>query len=131
MRLRAEIKGIQEAQEHNLRLIASMQPRGAADRGVHKMVISAHRAAVVLTHVDTGALRASHRMSPPSRGVGVLALDKTARNPRSGIATAVYGEYEHNRGGSHAFYDRTVNEFGDQILTLGALTIAREWERGR
>ena len=131
MELRAEIKGIQEAQKKNLLLLATFEPGGDVHKGVHKMTVSGHRAAVTITHVDTGALRAAHRadMTAMQRGMGAVRIGP-GRNPRSGVPMRVYGVYEHDRGGSHAFYDRTVNEFGDQILTLGAVTIARGWESG-
>lgn len=129
MNLRAEIKGIQEAQEQNLRLIAFFDPGNVVDRGIQVMQAAAHRVAVILTHVETGALRASHRQSPPRGGMAVIALDSTARNPRSGVKTSEYGVYEHARGGTHAFYARTVNEFGEAILKTGENYYSREMLR--
>ena len=65
-----------------------------------------------MTHIDTGALRASHRMEFSSKGKTARALifiDPTAVNPRTGRRVAEYGFYEHARGGSHAFYGRTFD----------------------
>jgi hypothetical protein len=42
---------------------------------------------------------------------GRIYLDPSAINPRTGQKPAVYGYYENKRGGEHAFYDRTVEEF--------------------
>lgn len=47
---------------------------------------------------------------------GLVYLDPTAVNPRTGRRTALYGGYEHERGNEHAFYERTVGE-GEIILT--------------
>ncbi|MCH8093069.1 MAG: hypothetical protein IH953_00605 [Chloroflexi bacterium] len=65
-----------------------------------------------MTHVDTGALRASHRMELSSKGKTARArifIDPSAANPRTGRRVAKYGFYEHARGGSHAFYGRTFD----------------------
>ena len=109
------ITGLQEAMDLNLRAIAALQPQGALGRAVQVGTTMAHRAAVAITHVDTGALRASHRMEVKSTR-GRIYIDPSARNPRSGQLTAVYGFFEHERGGSHAFYDRVEREFGREIL---------------
>lgn len=124
--IRAEIKGIQREQQRNLKVIAMMKPGGARDRAIQKMTAAGLRAAVIHTHVDTGALRASHRGIPTRRGVAAINLSNTARNPRSGQLTSVYGEYEHARGGRHAFYDLVVIQQGGRIIDLGI----RELERG-
>lgn len=47
---------------------------------------------------------------------GLVYLDPTAVNPRTGQRTAEYGAHEHDRGGSHAFYERTIAD-GEIILT--------------
>jgi len=108
------ITGIQEAQAKNNRVIAALQPSGALGRAVQYGVIAAHRGAVGLTHVDTGALRSSHRMEVAGLR-GRVYIDPTARNPRSRQRTELYGSYEHERGGTHAFYARTVTEQGPSI----------------
>lgn len=104
------IKGIQEAQAENAKRIARLQPRGEVGQKIKDLTSSAHRYAVSITHVITGSLRASHRME--IKGLrGRIYLDPSAVNPRSGQKPAVYGYYENKRGGEHAFYDRTVEEF--------------------
>lgn len=104
------IKGIQEAQAVNAKMIARLQPNGEVAQKIKDLTISAHRYAVSITHVLTGSLRASHRME--LKGLrGRIYLDPQAVNPRSGQKPAVYGFYENKRGGEHAFYDRTVEEF--------------------
>lgn len=109
------ITGIQEVQRANEHNIAQLRPSGALGRAVQFTVIQAHRYAVAITHVDTGALRASHRMEVI--GVhGRIFLDPSARNPRSGALTSNYGAIEETRGGSHAFYERTAYEGGPSIV---------------
>lgn len=121
-RVSATITGIQEAQAQNLRRIAALQPSGAFGKAIRDATAEAHRYAVALTHVDTGALRASHRVEVT--GVrGRVSIDQGASNPRSGRRTAEYGGYEHARGGSHAFYERVVSEHGTEILQRARLDI--------
>jgi hypothetical protein len=108
------ITGIQQAQATNNRAIAALRPEGALGRAVQYGTLSAHRYAIGFTHVDTGTLKASHRMEV--KGLrGRIYIDPSARNPRSQQRAAIYGPYEHERGGEHAFYDRVVNDLGQQI----------------
>ena len=117
MNIRMDIRGIQEAQAANNRMIAALKPRGALGQAVQRGTMRAHRYAVLITHVDTGALRGSHRMRMERRGLrGVVSIDRSTRNPRSDARPYQYGVYEHDRGGSHAFYERTVEEEGPRIL---------------
>lgn len=118
------ITGIQEAQAANNRLIARMQPRGALERAVLYGTTAAHRGAAVITHVDTVALRASHRMEVSGKR-GRVYIDPGAMNPRSGVRTAIYGPVEHARGGGHAFYRRVVDEEGPRILGEMAAIVRR------
>ncbi len=119
------IKGIQEAQRWNLRAIAALRPSGALGRAIQWGTAAGHRYAVSITHVITGALRASHRMSVSSTQ-GRIFLDPSARNPRSRQRTAVYGPVEERRGGEHAFYRRTVTEAGPRIAREMGQRVARE-----
>lgn len=108
------IEGLQRLQDANVRMIAALEPRGALGEAVRYATAGAHRYAVYVTHVDTGALRASHRMQVV--GVrGRVYLDPTGKNPRSRQRTAVYGLYEEARGGRHAFYRRTIEEAGPRL----------------
>lgn len=107
------ITGIQEAQARNLRAIAALRPEGAFGMAIQTATLSAHRYAVALTHVDTGSLRASHRVDVNGLSGRVFIGPET--NPRTGQQTTEYGPVEHQRGGSHAFYQRTVDEYGPGI----------------
>jgi hypothetical protein len=95
-------------------VIAELRPSGKLGKAVQYGTIQAHRYAVGLTHVDTGSLKSSHRME--IKGLrGEVYIDPNASNPRSGRRTAMYGQYEHDRGGEHAFYQRVIDEYGKQI----------------
>lgn len=120
------IKGLQREQARNVQRIADLQPAGAAGRAVQYATAAAHRYAVQITHVDTGAWRASHRMALAGLR-GSVQIAPGAKNPRSGQPVSVYADVWAQRGGELAVYDRTIEEAGptiaDQALDLveGAL----------
>lgn len=118
------IRGIQEAQRWNLRAIAAMQPDGQFGRAIQYATTIVHRHAVSITHVDTGALRASHRIQLDGLR-GRIYIDPSSVNPDSGARPAVYGAIEEARGGSHAFYRRTVNETQNFIYQRLGIMIQR------
>lgn len=112
LRLQADIAAIQRAQRRNLRLVAALRMGTMMGEAVRRAAIVTHRNAVIRTHVITGALRASHRIYIRRRGGMVKAIitpDPAAVRPGGG-RPAVYGLYEHRRGGSHAFYRRAIVE---------------------
>lgn len=108
------ITGLQEAQNANARLIAMMEPDGAAGEATRYVTVGLERLAIAATHVDTGSLRASHR-SEVLGLFGRVFLDPNATNPRTGQLTSEYGVYEHERGGEHAFYDIAI-EGADALI---------------
>jgi hypothetical protein len=97
------IRGIQEAQAANNRRIAMLQPSGSFGMLVRNVTVYMHRQAVAVTHVDTGSLRASHRMEV-TEVRGRVFIDPDAVNPRTSEKPVDYGQIEHARGGQHAFY---------------------------
>lgn len=125
------VEGLEQLQAYNRRLIAGL--RGPfLNRAVRDTTLAAQRYAISITHVDTGALRASHRVELVSaRQVGIISLDRSARNPRSGALTSEYGVYEHDRGGSHAFYKRTADEFGHSAGMAGLNVLVESVRNGR
>lgn len=124
------ITGLQEAMARNDRRIAKLRTSDAFGKAVQGATADAHRYAVAVTHVDTGSLRASHQMEV--KGLhGRVYIDPYAQNPRSRRRTAEYGRYEHERGGEHAFYDRTVAEEGPQIRQKWAVELRRELIDGK
>lgn len=115
------ITGIQEAMAKNNRRIASMKPGGKVEQAVKDAVIELHRYAVGITHVGKyvggGALKSSHRMRLDGLE-GEIYIDPNSVSPRRTTRKyrpAEYGVYENERGGEHAFYDRTVNEIGGRV----------------
>lgn len=115
------IQDIQRAQREMLRLIASVRPGGALGRAIKLAAMAAHRYATSITHVwiyKGGALRASHRIALRETRAEIT-IDPASINPR-GQRPAVYGPHEHRRGGSHAFYERTEKEYGQNVARIGA-----------
>ena len=115
------LEGAQEVQARNLRRIANLRPEGAAGEAVRDAAVALHRNAVQITHVGKyvggGALKNSHRMSV-SDLEALIYIDPNVVSPRRGkrkYKPAIYGVYEHERGGEHAFYDRTIDEIGGQV----------------
>jgi len=111
------IKGLQEAQADNQRRIAMFHPNGEVEQAIKDTTIAAQRYAIQITHILSGSLRASHRMKLSGKK-GTIYLDPAAVNPRTGQKPSVYGYYENKRGGDHAFYDRTVEEFGSKAVGM-------------
>lgn len=114
------IEGIQKALLVNQKALAGLRAESAPAEAIQYVMAALQRYAISpgVTPVDTGALRASHRVGI-FKYRGVLFLDPTARNPRSGVRTAVYGAHLHARGGRYAFYERTVKEAGEGIMRTG------------
>lgn len=103
--VKLSITGIQEAMRENLKDINDLRPGGGFSRVIFDTLTGVHRQAVIATHKDTGALKASHRIKFDGGFYGEIFIDPASRNPRSGTPPAEYGVYEHARGGGHAFYD--------------------------
>jgi len=83
-----------------------------------------------ITHIYTGLLARSHRWEYNSHTMkGRIFIDQRAVR-RQGFTTVawpkVYGPYEHGRGGSHAFYERTYREAGPEIMNEGLKIYTRE-----
>jgi hypothetical protein len=146
----ASIASIQRMQDDNLRKIGALSPQGELGEAVRDVMVGAHRYAVSITHVGRyiqtrsgkyryarpgeaarggGALRASHRMEFAEDGQGAtgrIFIDPSTINPLTGHKPVEYGLYEHRRGGEHAFYARTIGEYGPRALARAGkrITIA-------
>ena len=121
------IRGIQKLQRANAKMINALKPEGARGRAVQYGLTEGHRYAVTITHVDTGALRASHRMKYEvggGRAEGSIYIDPTTRNPVTNAYPSIYGVYEHGHGGTHRFYERVIEERGKRISDgmIGVIT---------
>jgi len=94
------IKGLQEAQERNLRRIAAMAPGGVRGQAVQYGATEIDRVLKVVTPVDTGALRASRRITfEASVPRAQVFTSSGGYNPRSKTRPAEYDVYLHARGG--------------------------------
>ena len=117
------IQGIQQTQAQLNRLAANNSPDSVVAAAVEGATQAAHRYAVYVTHVDTGALKGAHAYTV--RG----AHGEVYINPRAqrsdGARPANYGPYEHARGGTHAFYDRTVSEGFNSIASAAEAAVRR------
>lgn len=122
--MRITIEGIQRTQHAVLKAAAAVKPRGALGTAVQEATLRLHRYAVSVTHVVTGALRASHLVRI-ARTRGEIYINPNAVNRRSGSRPVKYGRIEHRRGGSHAFYARTVDEHGDAAIRAAGNAIIR------
>lgn len=116
------LEGAQEVQARNLRRIANLRPEGAAGEAVRDAAVALHRHAVQITragkYVGGGALKNAHRMRVEELE-SMIYIDPAVVSPRRGkrkYKPAIYGVYEHERGGEHAFYDRTNDEIGAQVI---------------
>jgi len=118
------IRGLQEAQRWNLRAIANTKSSGQFGMAIRDITVGLQRYEVSITHVDTGALKASERIEIMGLS-GRIYIDPSAQNPRSGVRTAIYGETEDLRGGSHAFGARTEREGAPLIINLALVQLGR------
>lgn len=128
--VKLSLEGIQEVQARMLRRIAALKPEGTAGQAVRDALIALQRYAVQVTHVGkyvgAGALKNSHRIGYEGGLEGTIYIDPSSVSPRRGTTKAypaVYGVYEHARGGEHAFYDRTEAEAGPGVLDRAKVTI--------
>lgn len=122
--VRTTIRGLQEAQDANLQVIAALEPSDALGQATRWVLVGVHRYLVGITHVDTGAYRASQRMEIEGAR-GSIFVDPSATNPRTGKRVTSYARHEEARGGSHAAYGRTVNEIGPRLVEEGQTIIMR------
>ena len=133
MPVQVNIKGLQELKAANVKAIRALKPKHALGLALKRGTAMIHRLAVRYTPHDTGALRASHRMKIDTRQVlGRVSIDRTAKNPRSGMRTAEYGYYLHEQGqipgvrsGIRAFYEYVYEKYGQRILERMAQIIRK------
>ena len=107
------IQEAREAQKHALRILRENRKGGWLDGAIRRALFSAHYYAQIITHFDTTALRRSHipEMNYQRDHIqGRLFINRSTRNPKHGESPYKYGIVEHDRGGSHAFYERTFEK---------------------
>lgn len=118
------IKGLQKTQAAMLKTVAAVKPDGKLDGSVKKGTIIGYGMAVSYTHVLTGSLRASHKMERIKQAHWRIRIDEKAVNPQTKQKPFQYGVYEHNRGGTHAFYEQVFNH-ANQIAAAVFLDMNR------
>lgn len=93
--------------------VYQLKPTGMMGRLVKRLLVGSHSYAVSITHVDTSALKNSHIMEldlTAKEAFGSISISRRTRNPLHGEPPYIYGVEEHDRGGPHAFYERTFKE---------------------
>lgn len=124
-----EVRGQAPLESGFAKLLIAVDPNQggrAAGEAAAKFLIAY---ASVITHRKTGALASSFVLELPAKGIRgffrrllrqnvgetAISIDRGAVNI-AGQKPYVYGFYEHRRGGDHAFFQRTVDEAGDEAL---------------
>jgi len=110
-----EIQGLAETQARLERLLTDVDPGDGLRAVFAGMTLRAHRYATGITHVITGRLKNSHFPRVRVRGNEIYGVVGT---------NVAYAKAEHDRGGSHAFYDRVVAEDGPGIVAQAEADIA-------
>lgn len=105
--LRVELDGLQETQQNLVVLLEEVGAGGGLQAIIARATLRAHRYASTIVHVLTGRLKNSlfpRVFSKGNQAYGVIGTN------------VVYAPVEHARGGSHAFFQRTVDEDGQGIV---------------
>lgn len=118
-------QGIEQAKQMLRRAERAVTPRGALGTGIRKGLTLLQIYAAGITHRDTGTLSAAHLIQYAS-GKGYVYPSPYAINPKSRKPASYYGPFEEARGGSHAFYRRTVDAMEDRVVATVTDEIAGE-----
>lgn len=139
------IRGLEKLQAANRKLLDGINPKLGLYEGVKVATQILHNYAIKITHVQTGTLKRSHvvdyaaggvqtfRVGFPimDKAVGRIYISSSARNPVTHQMPVDYGPKEHRRGGSHAFYKRTVDERGKYAAGVAIRRIESGLPRAR
>ncbi len=139
------LRGLERIQAANRKLLLGISAKYGLAAGVKTATIILHNYAVGITHVQTGTLQRSHltdfasggvqtfRFGFPimNRAIGRIYINPAARNPVTGQRPEEYGLLEHRKGGSHAFYRRTVDERGKYAAGIAIRQIKAGLPRGQ
>ena len=119
------VQGADQAKQVLQRAERAVTPRGALGVGIRKGLTLLQIYAASVTHRDTGTLSAAH-LTQYASGKGYVYPSPYAINPKSRKPASYYGPFEEARGGSHAFYRRTVDAMEDRVVDTVVDEIARE-----
>jgi hypothetical protein len=118
------VKGYQEIQDAERKLLAEMKPSGALGKAVLYATTQMQRGTISRAHRDTGTYAASQ--TTDMQGLSGSVYTKSNRNPKSGEAASVYGPYEEARGGSHAAYATTFKSDAPGVMVDAIAIIIAE-----
>lgn len=124
--IKIRLSGLEKLQRANQQILEAVDTKIGMHEAVKQATIMLQRYAIGITHVRTGTLKRSHTMDFGAGGVqsyrfgipivdkavGRIYIDPNAVNPVTKERPSEYGLVEHAKGGSHAFYKRTVEEAG-------------------
>ncbi len=139
------LDGLERLQAANRKLLDGINPKLGLYEGVKVATQILHNYAILITHVQTGTLARAHIVDYAAGGVqtfrvgfpivdkaiGRIYINPAARNPVTGKMPAEYGPLEHRKGGTHAFYRRTVDERGAYAGGVAIRRIESGLPRGR
>lgn len=107
--LRIELDGLKETRDSLLATARGLSAQGGLRGVVAKGTLRAHGYVSKIVHVAIGRLKNS--LFPTVEGSGNNVFGVIGTN-------VVYAPFEHDRGGAHAFFERTVNEEGPAIVQM-------------
>ena len=117
--MQIKIENLAQTQQYFMQLAGAISGHSLETR-VAKATLRAHLYATKIVHVDTGRLKNS--LYPRIQARGNTAYGIVGTN-------VAYAFYEHERGGKHAFFERTVKEEGPVIVQQFNDDVAREVKR--
>lgn len=123
--LHVRVLGLPEVQKAYTRLMSGLSTQGGLGRAIHYLASEAQKYAASMTHVVTGTLQSSHQVEQIGLAQYSISISPASINPL-GARPAVYGPVEHSRGGSHAFYERTVYSGGPELAGRAIEYLIRE-----
>lgn len=124
--MRLDIRGLQEAQRGMLKAVRAVKPNGGLGRAILFLTTGAHRYLTTITHVDTGAYRASQMIQNEGPSRMRILVSPSARNPRTRALVSRYAPVEEARGGEHAAYKRTVDYARSNLAPRAAAMLISE-----
>lgn len=110
--------------------------RGAFRDSIQEALFVLRNYAQRITHRQTGTLARSHTVFYNARALsGYVYPDPAYLKPSvqgqgKSLSASEYAEYEHARGGSHAFYERAMVEEGSTAAIAGINLILGYMPRG-
>lgn len=131
MRIMVSIKGLQEFQKANVRMLRAVKPSGAMGRTVKRNIQDSFKLLYARIHVQTGAAKGAIRMAyreTSNQAEGRVYFDTSARNPRGKIHRTVvsYIGSEFGRGGAHDAWGMMLNAANGTVFDIGVSAIFQE-----